>query len=255
MKHKTIPILMALLTSLFFASASHAQSEELTLSLSRDFGYSSGTGDIQGTFSMKATGPDTLVSVEFYIDSTLIAKDVEPPFKVQFVTDNYPLGLHTLYAVGYTSAGGELRTREVHANFVSADEGWQAAAKIIVPVLGLIVVAALLSAIVPALGGGKKRKQNLPPGERNYGVVGGTICPRCKHPFALPMFSPNMLVGKLVRCDSCGKWFIGRRATSEALRAAEETEWAQAHSGAQVPEISEDEKLKKEIDDSKFQGL
>jgi len=67
------------------------EQEELTLSMSRDFGYSSGTGDIQGTFSMKASGPDTLVRVEFFIDDTLIAEDNEAPYKVQFVTDNYPL--------------------------------------------------------------------------------------------------------------------------------------------------------------------
>ena len=42
--------------------------DELLLSLSRDFGYSSGTGRIQGTFSMKASGPEDLERVVFYID-------------------------------------------------------------------------------------------------------------------------------------------------------------------------------------------
>jgi hypothetical protein len=256
MKKNRSFILIALLVGLIFTSTVCAQGEEeLKLSMSRDFGYSSGTGDIQGTFSMKVTGPDTLVSVQFYIDETMIAEDTEPPFKVQFTTDSYPLGMHTMYAVGLTSDGRELRTREVSANFVTADEGWQAALKIMGPVLGLVLIAALLSAIVPALGGRGKKGQLLPPGERNYGIVGGTICPRCSFPFALNIMAPNMLVGKLVRCPNCGKWFVGRSASKDALRSAEEAAWAQAHGAPQVSEMTEEEKLQKELDDSKFQGM
>lgn len=256
MKKNRLLVFLVLLVSLILASAVSAQDEEeLKLSMSRDFGYSSGTGDIQGTFSMKVTGPDNLVKVQFYIDETMIAEDTESPFKVQFVTDNYPLGIHTMYAIGYTSDGHELRTHEVTANYVSAGEGWQYSLKIIGPVLGLILVAALLSAIVPALGGRGKKGQLLPPGERNYGIAGGTICTRCSFPFTLNIMAPNMLVGKLVRCPNCGKWFVGRSASKEALRAAEEVVWAQAHGTPQVSEMTEEEKLQKELDDSKYQGL
>lgn len=256
MKKILIALLPALLLLGHPASTAIAQEqEELTLSMSRDFGYSSGTGDIQGTFSMKASGPDTLVRVEFFIDTTLIAEDNEAPYKVQFVTDNYPLGLHTLYAVGYTSDDRVLHSREFQANFVSADEGWQAALKIMVPVIGLVLLAALLSAIVPALGGGRKNRTSLPPGERNYGIAGGTICTRCQHPFAMNLMSPNMLVGKLVRCPACGKWFIGRRADADGLRKAEEIEWAHGHPAPQASGLSEQEKLQKDMEDSKYQGL
>lgn len=247
-------VLFVLLASLLFVPSVLAQDdEELHLSMSRDFGYSSGTGDIQGTFSMKVTGPETLVKVQFFIDETMIAEDTEPPFKVQFTTDSYPLGVHTLYALGFTSEGRQLRTREVTANFVSAEEGWQAALKIAGPVFALVIIAALLSAVVPALSGRGKKGQLLPPGERNYGVVGGTVCPRCGHPFALNLLSPNMVVGKLVRCPNCGKWFIGRRASPDALRAAEEAEWTQAHGSPQVSELSEEEKARKALEDSKYQ--
>ncbi len=256
MKKNRLFILVTLLASLIFATSVLAQEEEeLKLSMSRDFGYSSGTGDIQGTFSMKVTGPDNLVKVQFYIDETMIAEDTESPFRVQFVTDNYPLGMHTMYAIGFTSDGRELRTREVTANYVSAEEGWDTALKIIGPVFGIILVVALLSAVLPALGGGRRKGVLLPPGERNYGVVGGTICPRCGHPFPLNLFSPNMVVGKLVRCPNCGKWFIGRVASKEALRAAEEAAWVQAHGKPQVNEMTEGEKLRKELDDSKYQGM
>ncbi len=256
MKKNRLFILVTLLASLIFATSVLAQEEEeLKLSMSRDFGYSSGTGDIQGTFSMKVTGPDNLVKVQFYIDETMIAEDTESPFRVQFVTDNYPLGMHTMYAIGFTSDGRELRTREVTANYVSAEEGWDTALKIIGPVFGIILVVALLSAVLPALGGGRRKGVLLPPGERNYGVVGGTICPRCGHPFPLNLFSPNMVVGKLVRCPNCGKWFIGRVASKEVLRAAEEAAWVQAHGKPQVNEMTEGEKLRKELDDSKYQGM
>ncbi|NOX60535.1 MAG: hypothetical protein GXP42_01080, partial [Chloroflexi bacterium] len=70
------------------------------LSLRRDWGYGGFAGDIQGTFTMKVEGPDDLVSVDFYIDDQLIGTDTEPPWRLRFVTDDYPLGVHELRAVG-----------------------------------------------------------------------------------------------------------------------------------------------------------
>ncbi len=71
-----------------------AQSDsELQFSMSRDFGYASTNGkDIQGTFSMKVSGPEDLVKVIFFIDNAAIGEDTEAPFRFQFNTDNYPLG-------------------------------------------------------------------------------------------------------------------------------------------------------------------
>ena len=55
----------------FLASPTHAQTEDerLSLRLSRDFGYSSGGGDIQGTFSMKVSGPEDLERVRRLFDA------------------------------------------------------------------------------------------------------------------------------------------------------------------------------------------
>lgn len=72
---------------------------------------------------------------------------------------------------------------------------------------------------------------------------------------ALNLFSPNLLVGKLVRCPNCGKWFIGRRASIDDLRIAEEAAWAQAHGAPQFSEMKEEEKIRKGLDDSKYQGM
>ena len=113
MKKLSFGFLAALLLSLFIVLVTQAQGEELTISFSRDFGYSSGGGDIQGLFSIKVGGPDTLTKVVFYIDDEAIGEDTEAPFKLQFNTDSYSLGQHAIYAVGTTSDGRELKTKLV----------------------------------------------------------------------------------------------------------------------------------------------
>lgn len=109
--------------------------EELALSVSRDFGASFGKGDIQGTFSLKVTGPSNLVKVQFYIDSTILAEDTDSPFMVQFVTDDYAPGKQTIFAMGYTNDGCELYTRELTFNYINALESRQRVLMVIVPIL------------------------------------------------------------------------------------------------------------------------
>lgn len=229
--------------------------EELEFNVSRDFGSSDGTGNIRGTFSMKVTGPSNLVKVHFYIDNTVIAEDTEPPFMVQFVTDDYAPGKHTMHAIGYTSDGRETRTREKTINYMTAEESWQRGLKIILPILVLVLVWKLLSTGIPTLSRGRKKGNLLPPGGTHYGVIGGTICPRCAHPFARNLFSPNLLVGKLVCCQNCGKWFIGRRASIDDLLIAEEAAWRQAHGATRVSGMKNEEKIRKGLDDSKYQDM
>ncbi len=253
MKKLGLAISLVILSSLLVFTASLAQAEELTLSFSRDFGYSSGAGDIQGSFSMKVSGPDDLARVEFYIDETKIGEDTEPPFRIQFSTDNYPLGLHEMYAVGYTADGREYRSKVITANFVSADEGWQAALKIMIPMLIIVFGAILLSVVVPMLTGRGKRVEVPLGAERKYGIRGGGICPKCQRPFALPLFSMNLGFSKLARCPYCGKWSVVRALSLAKLRQAEQSELEQAR--GQVAEISVEERLKKELDDSRYLGM
>ena len=58
------------------------------------------------------------------------------------------------------------------------------------------------------------------------------------------------LFNKLDRCPYCGRWGFLRRRSLEELRAAEAAEL----DGVQgfEPEISEEEKLRKELDDSRY---
>lgn len=249
--HRILFILLALL--LGFHPAAAQDDPSLTLRLSRDFGYASGTGDIQGTFSMRVSGPENLVRVVYYLDEQEIGSNSSAPFQLRFNTDSYSLGAHRLYAVGITSDGSELRSNEIRAEFVSADQSFEAAGAILLPLLVVIGIAMLLS-LVPAVIGGKKL-QNLAPGTpRQYGAAGGAICPKCQRPFSRHFFSANMLLGKLERCPFCGKWSIVRARPMAELRAAEQAELADAQNGMASP-ISAEEKMRRDLDHSRYQDL
>jgi hypothetical protein len=246
----------AILALLFSAVTGKAAQEQpsLKLSMSRTFGYSSGSGQIQGTFTLKASGPQDLQRVIFYLDGESLGEVGQAPFELRFVTDTYPLGLHTLYVVGFTADGQELRSNEIRAEFVSAEEGWRAAVRFATPIL-VIVFGLLALSIVMSFATAGKLKQ-LPPGTpRSYGTAGGAICPRCKRPFARHIFSMNLVTGKLERCPFCGKWSIVSARSLAELRAAEEAELQTAQGVGGETAEDEGEHLRKELDESRYQDL
>jgi hypothetical protein len=246
-------ILVILLTSAWPALA---QSEgELALRLSRIMGYSSGSGRIQGAFKLRATGPDSLRRVVFSIDGKVIGEAAEAPFELRFSTDDHELGIHTMTAVGTTSDGTELGSNEIRAEFVPASEGWQTAGKIMIPLLVIVFGAMLVSAIGPMLMGRKQKPVPL-GAERKYGHSGGAICPRCKRPFALRFLAFNLgPAHKFDRCPHCGKWSLVRPRSLADLRAAEAAELAEAQSTGPAPALTEEEKLRRELEGSRFQDL
>ncbi len=202
---------------------------------------------------MRVTASETLSRVEFYIDDAVIGVLEQAPYNLKFVTDNYSLGDHRLYAVGITMDGRELRSNEVHAKFVSASEGMQAAGKIIVPILVVTVVAMLIS--FGATLSSTRKLQHLAPGvPRKYGAAGGTICPRCHRPFSRHVLAPNMLVGKLERCPFCGKWSIRRAYSMDELRTAEQKELDDSAPGL-TPTLDDEERLRQELEKSRFRDL
>jgi hypothetical protein len=250
MKKVTIAFLISAILSLFVVLSISAQTEQLTLKMSRDWGYGGLNGDIQGLFSMRVSGPGDLARVEFFIDDLKIGEIVQAPFNLQFSTDNYPLGFHRLYAIGYTISGTEYRSKIITTNFVPK----QSTAKVIIPVFGVILLAVLLSAVVPFLASRGKRL-DLPLGaERNYGIAGGAVCPKCKRPYRLPFLSMNMGFKKLSPCPFCGKWSLVRVRSIAELRQAEKAELEWGGTEATIP-ARDDETLRKELDDSKYQGL
>ena len=254
-KNFTICGFVLLVTALLPLGRALAQTEDLLkIRLSRDFGYSSGMGSIQGRFTIKASGPLELEQVFFYLDDELLGEVRQEPFNLRFRTDDYPQGAHSLHAVGYTRDGRQLESNVIKVNFVSAEEGWQAALRIMVPILVLTFGFILLSFIFTIVTA--RKEKNLPPGtQRRYGVSGGAICPRCGRPFPRHWYAPNMLTGKLERCPFCGKWSVVSALPLTVLREAEQKELEAAQNANHTRTLSAEERLRKELDDSRYQDL
>ena len=258
---KPIFLLFALLTCLFLVrwTPAHAQAQEaeLRLGLTKVFGYLSlGRSEAQGTLRVEARGPEDLVRVMFFIDGQVMGETTEAPFSLSFNSGSYTLGLHTLSATGYSRDGRELSSNEIQVEFVSSERGWQVGMTIVIPLLVIVFGAMLVGTVLPALLG-KGKKMELPLGTpRTYGAAGGAICPRCKRPFPLRFLAVNLSpVHKFDRCPFCGKWAVMRRKSSDGLRAAEAVELQQVAEPAWTHAQSAEDKLRKELENSRFQDL
>jgi ribosomal protein L32 len=227
----------------------------LQIRLSRTMGFSSGTGQIQGAFKIKASGPSDLSKVAFFIDDTLMGEVDQAPFELSFNTDSYSLGIHTFSATGSTSSGQQLASNTTQAEFVSSSEGFQSVIGIIGPLLIFILVAVAVALIIPILfTRGKTTK--LPLGApRNYAPLGGTICPKCGRPFGVHIYGLNVVVGKLDRCPYCGKWSVVHRVSPQMLHEAEQAELSSDLAAQEQIKGSEEEDLRKEIEDSRYRDL
>lgn len=245
-----------LFTFLVFSPATRPAylEETLEVRLRRNWGFSSGTGKIQGTFTISASGPEDLAQVIFYIDDQVLGEVNESPFSLRFITDDYPNGGHTLSATGSTGAGITLQSNEIQAEFVSAEQGWRAAANIVLPLVVIILAAIGLAALVPFIFT-RGKKENLALGApRQYGFFGGAICPNCNRPFSRHIYGLNLGPRKLDRCPYCGKWSLVGQASKAELELAEAAEIEDAQKGALKPQLPE-EKLKRDLDESRFENL
>lgn len=244
--------LIVIIGLIFGAATAVAQTEdELTLSLSRDFGAGLANG-IQGTFSYRVSGPDNLATVSFYMDDQLVGQDSEAPFRLQFKTDDYAVGVHTLYAIGVTQDGRELTSNTLSRNFLSRSEANRSMVTIVVPILlislGGIVLSMWIANRSAKASGGALGNVN--------GPFGGTICPKCGKPFARHIWGINLVTGKYDRCPHCGKWSLVRAMHPDVLNAAvaalQEAEAAQNPS--QPGDLDDEERRRKRLDDSRFDG-
>jgi hypothetical protein len=64
----------------------------------------------------------------------------------------------------------------------------------------------------------------------------------------------NIGLSKIDRCPYCGKWSLVRPRSLADLRDAEAVELSQAQTTPSVGGETEADKLKKELDDSRFQN-
>lgn len=257
MKHLILTAANAglLIPVLFSLVSSSAHQDQLQIQLRRNWGFSSGTGKIQGTFSIRTTGPDDLRQVNFYLDDQMMAEVTEPPFNLQFSTDNYPDGVHEIHAVGFAENGTELTSNIIQVEFVTAGEGWQSVMNIIIPIAVIALIAVGLAVGVPFIFT-RGRVESLPPGApRNYGAHGGAICPKCGRPFSRHIYGLNLGIRKFDRCPYCGKWSLVRRASKEELAAAEAAEIKSSQAGAYEPRLIEQEQLQRDLEDSRYEDL
>jgi hypothetical protein len=238
------------LCALCGSSIASAQSDELTLYVRRNFGYGGGSR-IQGSFRMEVEGPADLAAVTFKVDEAVVATVTAPPFRVDFETGDYGLGWHDLTATAITRDGRTLTSNTRRFEFVSAEEGWRVGGQIAGMVFGgVAVIFVFVMALQLFIA---RRAGPVPLGaRRNYGWLGGAVCPKCGRPFPLHIWSLNAVGGKFDRCDHCGKWSLVRRATPQALAAAEAAEVAPGGASIPITQPSPEERLRKQLDDTRF---
>jgi len=252
----SIIVSLSMLTAIFVGFAYAQSTDQLQLGLSRDFGYGGFGNDIQGLFTAKINNPPAnLTRVVFFIDSTTMGEDSTPPFSLQFNTDSYSLGEHTLSAIGYTSDGKQIDSNKIQSQFVPASAATQTIIKVVVPIFGLILLMVLVAFVVPLILN-KGKMSSIPLGTpRKYGIGGGAICPKCGRPFPLRLWWINIGFSKVDRCPYCGKWSLVRPRSLSDLRDAEAAELSQVESGPTVAGETEADKLKNELDDSRYQNM
>lgn len=231
------------------------QTDEVRLNVRRSFGFSSGA-QIRGTFSLDVVGSVTISSVKYFIDGKQIAEVSQSPFGYTFQTTSYPDGWHELYAEVLTADNRVLKTAIRKYEFVSSEAEGQAVTNIIFPMLGLLTVIILVGVLSQILVFKKKGLDKLPYGaDRKFGVMGGTICPKCKRAFSIHWWGLNAVAGKFDRCDYCGKWSIVRRKSAEELKAAIYAERLLLKPETTTSSRTESEIIKEKIDDSKYIDL
>ena len=229
-----------------------AQSEGYGIHLARNFGYGGGA-NIRGTFTISLTGDETQVEkVNFLVDGSSMAVIDTPPFKFQFQTDEYGFGTHLLTAEYTLTDGTTALTASRQYNFISPEEERKQMITLFGGIGGVVVVALLTVALVQGTMLKGKRRSYEPGEPRNYGMLGGTICPKCGRPFPRHLWGIKLVVGRYDRCDNCGKWSMTHRASAAELAAAEAAERREVQADRQVSEVDEKPDQKSALDDSRF---
>lgn len=240
------------LISLMLVSPVAAQ-EGYRLLVDRNFGFSAGS-QIRGDFTLKLSGDEQAVaSVIFLIDGEEMATVDQPPFRYRFNTDTYPEGIHELSARLTLKDGSTVELTPRRFEFASSQAEKEAIIKIVLPLMGVVLLLTLLG------GGlqmftllGKPAGRYAPGQPRDYGVLGGAICPKCQRPTPVHIWGLNLVVGKWDRCENCGKFSLMRRQPLEVLRAAEAAERQSEQANLPASAKSEEEKLKELLDQSKY---
>jgi len=249
MKNQTWIFLCLLVGMLALPMMASAQSpdESLVLALRRTFGYGGFNGKIQGAFKLIIRSEhEDLAQVDFLIDDKVVHSATTSPFEYSFNTGDHPEGLHTFTAVGYQNDGAVIYANEFSRVFLSSENASSELRGLVMPIIvgvGILVLLGTLGSVFFA------RRKKFIPGK--YGAAGGAVCPRCNFPYSRSFLAPNLLVGKLQVCPHCRKWAIVPAASPADLGAAEARLGGEGSATVDVP--SDDEQLKKMLDESRFE--
>jgi len=255
MKKHTSTFLLTVILLLAFAMPAAGQSDaEYLLKVSKVIGTNLGS-QINGTFKLGIDGDMSVVkSVEYRIDGMAIGTASADPFTLVFKTTDYPAGGRALTAVVKKNDGSSFETPARNFTFITSEDAGEVLNKVLLPILGITFgVLAVMMLMQFVLFRNRPLAQLEPGAPRNYGFKGGAICKNCGRPFALHMWSINLLpTVRYDRCDYCGKWGVQRSASMAALRMAEQLELAKSKPEVPVAEKTEEEKLKEMLDQSKY---
>jgi hypothetical protein len=230
------------------STLAQADEPELQLHLRRTFGYQGG-GKIQGRFSVSVSGAEELQQVTYLIDGQVLASTTEEPFRASFSTGSYVTGQHVLQAEAITVSGDRLKSQSVTVTFITAEESWQVAGRIVFWILGGVLVLVFVGLFTTGLLSRGKVRFELGA----YGPAGGAVCPRCSLPYSRHLLAPNLLLGKLERCPHCGRVAIVPRASSTDLDQAEARFREDQKKGQREFEREEDQ-YRQQLEDSRFEG-
>ena len=228
-----------------------AQSNDYMVHLRRNFGYGGGV-NIRGTFTISLVGEeDHVAGVTFLIDGDPMIRVNEAPFRFKFQTDDYGFGMHLLSAEVTLNNDTVVETPALQYNFISPSSEREQIIVVLGGVVGAIIVTLVAVAIIQsAVIKTKTTPSREPDAPREYGLLGGTLCPKCGRAFPRHIWGINLIVGRLDRCDNCGQWVTTQRATPAALRAAEKAEREADQKDMEMP-VAEPP-LKDILEDSKY---
>ena len=250
---------VALLVVLVTVSVVAADSADFNIRLQRDFGYGGMGNNIQGRFSILVSDDIDFVEVLFYMDDLEMGKVTEAPFRFQFSTDDFPPGAHEYWALGVLADGSELVSNRISVFVLSKEEANSGLGFIFLIIFGGIGVVLLLSFVISSIVSKKVKQgeyfdENLLP--KGFHAHGGTICKKCGKPYAYKVFSGNFITHKLDRCPHCGKMTFSRPMSRSLMIAAAEDmhDPDKTETGDNIGGLSEEEKLRKQLEESKYTG-
>ncbi len=246
--YRTFVLIVAVSLMLTPVVQTQDETPQINIGLSKNMGYASFGGEIQGAFTISASSDSKLEKVVFYYGDTVLGEDTEAPYKLQFNTEIIEPGQVTFSAVGYLTDGSTVKSNTLSRTILSEDSVRENMSGIVLPILIALALVTLASFAFQF----SRRKKGAPFTPGKYGAAGGAVCPSCALPFSRNFMSPNLLVGKLEKCPHCGKMSIRPRASSSALKEAEALYLDSLNLvNEQLPENKED-KMRKMIDDSRF---